>query len=111
MSETQSTKTLLFPQKPSNEELARGWTLSPSDQEETFRCRGGMNRLRFALQLCTLRTYGQFLHEYSAVPVVIMNHLAHQLGLSPLLSLSEPDRPATETLYRQRIRDYLSKYK
>jgi hypothetical protein len=41
-----------FPLDPSDEELARDWSLSPADLTETRRCRGDDNRHRFAIQAC-----------------------------------------------------------
>ena len=95
-----------LPEEPSEEELARDWTLSESDRAEVWRCRGDEHR-RFAVQLCMLRQYGRFLEDYARVPVKILNHLGRQLQLPPVLSLSTPDRPATESAQQQRIRAYL----
>ena len=96
-----------LPADPSDEELARGWTLSAADTAEVLRCRGDDSRLRFALQLCTLRQYGRFLVEYEAVPVRIVNHLGRQLGLPPVLFVESPRREATDLEQERRIRDYL----
>ena len=52
--------SLLLPEEPSREELAQFWTLSPRDRAEVMRCQGEANQRRFAVQLCTLRTYGRF---------------------------------------------------
>ena len=43
-----------LPEDPSDEGLARNWTLSESDKREVLLCRGEENRRRFALQLCVL---------------------------------------------------------
>jgi hypothetical protein len=48
---------LTLPEDPSPEELAQYWTLSSRDKEEIGQCRGEGQRRRFAVQLCTLRTY------------------------------------------------------
>jgi TnpA family transposase len=98
---------LTLPQDPSEEELARDWTLSESDRVEVLRCRGDDNRRRFALQLCVLRQHGRFLDRYGDVPVRILNHLNRQLGLVPVVSLREAERDATESSHQQRIREYL----
>jgi hypothetical protein len=97
----------MLPEDPSLEELAQCWTLSARDQEEVVRCRGDANRRRFAVQLCTLRTYGRFLPEAIAAPVAITNYLAQQLDLPPMLVGAVPGRLATETDHLQRIRTYL----
>jgi hypothetical protein len=66
----------LLPVDPSDEDLARDWTLSAADIVEVKRCRGDDNRLRFAIQLCVLRNTGRFVSDFDAVPVPIANHLA-----------------------------------
>jgi len=107
MPSSEEHQTLMIPQELSIEELARDWTLSEQDLELALSCRGEQNRLRFVIQLCTLRHHGRFLPLYSVVPASLLNHLARQMGLSPLLHLTEPERPATESSYRQRLRAYL----
>jgi hypothetical protein len=97
---------VVLPEEPGMEELARDWTLSEADMGEVLLCRGTDNCLRFALQLGVLRRYGRFLEEYDAPPVRIVNHLAAQLHLPPVLLLAPP-RPATESEYRDRLRRYL----
>jgi len=98
---------VLLPEEPSVEELARDWTLTEADIGEILLCRGADNCLRFALQLGMLRRHGRFLEEYDDPPVRIVNHLAAQLHLPPVLLLAPP-RPATESEYRDRLRRYLS---
>lgn len=72
------------PLDPSDEELARDWTLSAEDRREVLRPgRDNANRHRFAFQLCALRALGRFVDDVSQVPVRITNHLGHQLGLPP----------------------------
>jgi TnpA family transposase len=101
------TPSIMLPEDPSLEELAQCWTLSARDKEEVMRCRGDAKRRRFAVQLCTLRTYGRFLPEAIAAPVAITNYLAQQLDLPPMLVGAVPGRLATETDHLQRIRAYL----
>lgn len=38
-----------LPLDPSDEDLARDWTLSEADKTEIHQCRGDDNRLRFAI--------------------------------------------------------------
>jgi hypothetical protein len=66
--------SLLLPEDPSQEELAQYWTLSARDRAEVMRCRSDATRRRFAVQLCTLRTYGRFLPEAIPAPVAITNY-------------------------------------
>jgi TnpA family transposase len=99
--------SVLLPEDPSHEELAQYWTLSARDKEEVLQCRGEVQRRRFAVQLCTLRTYGHFLPKTVAAPAAITNHLARQLGLPLVLFGEVPGRLATETDHFHRIRTYL----
>lgn len=96
-----------LPLDPSDEDLARDWTLSEADKTEIHQCRGDDNRLRFAIQLCVLRLFGCFLNDYEAVPLQITNHLGRQLELLPVLLLGPSPRPATESEHQQRLRHYL----
>ena len=66
---------VVLPEDPSDEELARNWTLSESDRREVLLCRGEENRLRFALQLCVLRWYGRLLEPEESAPIRIINYL------------------------------------
>jgi Domain of unknown function (DUF4158) len=101
------TPSVLLPEDPSQEELAQYWTLSTRDRAEVMRCRSDPTRRRFAVQLCTLRTYGRFLPEATPAPVAITNYLARQLELPLVLFGEAPGRLATETEHLQRIRTYL----
>jgi TnpA family transposase len=97
---------VVLPEEPGIEELARDWMLTEPDLHEVLLCRGTDNCLRFALQLCVLRRFGRFLEEYDDPPVRIVNHLAAQLHLPPVLLLAPP-RSTTESEYRDRLRRYL----
>lgn len=92
---------------PTDDELARDWTLSEIDLEEVRRSRGVEHRHRFAVQLCALRALGRFIDDFADVPVRIANHIGRQLGLPPSLFMAEPNRPATATEQARRIREYL----
>jgi len=87
--------------------LTRHWSLTAADTAEVLRARGTEHRLRCAVQLCMLRATGRFVANYRCVPPEAVNHLAHQLGLDPLLFLPDPERPATESAQLQRIRRHL----
>ena len=75
MPERQRQRGLTLPEDPSEEGLARNWTLSEADRAEVERCRGDNNRRRFALQFCVLRQYGRFLDRYQDVPVRRVNRV------------------------------------
>lgn len=97
-----------FPLDPSDEELARDWTLTAEDLEQVRRCRGDEKRHSFALQLCTLRRHGRFLgDDYSHVPVRIMNYVGRQVGLRPVLFVAPPARAATDLEHEKRLREHL----
>ena len=81
--------------------------LSSADFAEIAHCRGPDHRRRFALQLCTLRTYGRFLDDYRQAPLKIVSHLSRQLDLPPVLFLDRPGRAQTERAQSLRIRRYL----
>ena len=105
--DSRRTPSVLLPEDPSQEALAQYWTLSARDQAEVMRCRTDATRRRFAVQLCTLRTYGRFLPEATPAPVAITNYLARQLDVPLVLFGEVPGRLATETEHLQRIRTYL----
>jgi len=92
---------------PSEDELARDWSLSPADLREIDHCRGADHKRRYALQLCMVRNHGRFLDDYRQAPLRIVNHLSRQLGLQPVLFLGPPGREPTEREQAQRIRRYL----
>jgi TnpA family transposase len=96
-----------FPADPSEDELARHWSLTPEDFVVIAECRGPDHRRRFALQLCVLRNEGRFLEDYRQAPVKIVNHLSRQLGLEPVLFLDRPGRAQTERAQSLRIRRHL----
>ena len=107
LSALQARRRRALPADPSEDELARHWSLTPADLAEVGRCRGDDHRRRFALQLCMMRAYGRFLDDYRAAPLPIVNYLSRQLGLAPVLFLDQPGREPTEREQAQRIRRYL----
>jgi TnpA family transposase len=102
-----TSRVTSLPSDPSEDELARHWSLTPADLAVISECRGADHRRRFALQLCTLRNQGRFLDDYRQAPIKIVNHLSRQLGLAPVLFLDRPDRAQTERAQSLRIRRYL----
>ena len=104
---TPARQRLAAPADPGEDELARHWSLTPSDLAEIIRCRGDDHRRRFALQLCILRAHGRFLDDYRRAPIKIVNHLSRQLNLAPVLHLDPPGRAQTERTQALRIRRHL----
>jgi len=103
----QNQRRTALPADPSEDELARHWSLTPADLAVIAECRGPDHRRRFALQLCMLRAHGHFLDDYRYAPIRIVNHLARQLGLAPVLFLDRPGRAQTERAQSLRIRRHL----
>ena len=97
----------LVPADPSEDKLARHWSLTPADLAVIAECRGPDHRRRFALQLCIMRAHGRFLDDYRYAPIKIVNHLSRQLGLPPVLFLDRPGRAQTERAQALRIRRHL----
>ena len=98
----------MLPPDPSEDDLARHWSLTPADLAAIAECRGPDQCRRFALQLCVMRLHGRFLDDYRHAPIKIVNHLSRQLGLPPVLFLDRAGREPTERVQAQRIRRYLS---
>ena len=103
----QTRRRMALPADPSEDELARHWSLTPADLAVIAECRGADHRRRFALQLCMLRARGYFLDDYRHAPVKIVNHLSRQLGLPAVLFLDRPGRAQTERAQSLRIRRHL----
>lgn len=100
-------KLPLIPEDPSEEELARDWSLSEEDVAQVNRSRSPIPKLHLALQLCYLRKYGCFLSEFQ-VPLKIVNHIHLQIGLEPVLFAPELTMyEETRQEHEARIRRYL----
>jgi TnpA family transposase len=93
--------------EPGEERLVADWTLTLEDMIEVEKCRGESNRRWFAVQLCYLRNEGRFLEDFANFPLKIINFISLQLGLIPVLLMTEPEREATISGYRSRILNYL----
>src|SRR5271154_5655891 len=92
---------------PSEDDLARDWSLTAEDLALVATCRGPDHRRRFALQLCMLRAHGRFLDDYRQAPVKIINHLSRQLAWPPVLARDRPGRTTNERFQALRIRRHL----
>ncbi len=94
------------PADPSEDELARHWSLMPADLAVVAECRGPDHRRRFALQVCAMRLHGRFLDDCRHAPIKIVNHLSRQPRLAPVLFLDRAGREPTGRVQAQRIRRY-----
>lgn len=87
--------------------LRKYFSLTRADLDAVARCRGPANKLGFSVQLCTLRWRGHFLPDTHAVPPVVLEVLAPQLGLLPLLLGDYPRDEKTRWAHLERIRRHL----
>jgi hypothetical protein len=85
--------------EPGEERLVADWTLTLEDVFEVEKCRGESNRRWFAVQLCFLRNEGRFLEEFTDFPIKTINFVSLQLGLLPVLLMTDPGRGATTSGY------------
>lgn len=93
--------------EPGEERLVADWTLTLEDIVEVEKCRGESNRRWFAVQLCFLRNEGRFLEHFEDFPLKTINFISLQLGLLPVLLMTDPGREATISSYRSRLQNYL----
>ena len=61
--------------------MRKYFTLTETDLQEVAVCRGVVNKLCFAVQLCTLRWQGYFLGDTRGLPTMVLETLARQLSL------------------------------
>ena len=96
-----------LPETLDPESLRKYFTLTETDLQEVAVCRGVVNKLGFAVQLCTLRWQGYFLGDTRGLPAPVLETIARQLGL---LSMSIDDYPQNEKTrweHLERIRQHL----
>lgn len=79
---------------PTSAQLSRYFYLDDGDRQEIAVRRGDYNRLGYSIQLCTVRFLGTFLPEPTAVPRVVIAHLAKQLAI---------EEPSCLARYRERV--------
>lgn len=56
--------------------LRKYFTLTRLDLEEVEQCRGAVNKVGFAIQLCTLRWQGYFLPDARNIPPAVIETIA-----------------------------------
>jgi hypothetical protein len=96
-----------LPQEIDENTLRKYFTLTEADLAQVELCRGAINRLGFAVQLCTLRWLGYFLREMQGVPEAVIETMARQLGLLPISLESYPQHENTEQEHHERVRRHL----
>src|SRR5262249_44642444 len=97
----------LLPPQVDAATLSKYFTLSEADRAEVKRCRGAVNKVGFAVQLCMLRWRGYFLKDAGAVPWPVLETLTQQLGLLPPPLANYPKDEKTRFEPLERIRRYL----
>ena len=102
----QRYQPLMLPQRFSDEEMVRDWTLSRRDCQVVNKYRK-QYRLGFAIQLCAMRLYGRFLNQLHDLSPRVISYLSSQLDLPPTLTVDVPEREATLLEHRNNILKYL----
>ncbi|MFF3404135.1 DUF4158 domain-containing protein [Streptomyces sp. NPDC002659] len=81
LSEDQRRRYGRFTGKPDEGQLAGSFHLDATARRRAMACNGARNRLGWALQLGTVRFLGTFLQDPEAVPPIVVEYVADQLGL------------------------------
>ena len=102
LSARQRYQPMNLPGEFSDEEMARDWTLSESDQQAIRKHRRHF-RLYLAIQMCAVRLYGRLLTQINDLSARVAHYLAVQLDLPPSLTIKVPEREATYLEHRQNI--------
>ena len=102
----QRYQPLILPQRFSDEEMVRDWTLNRRDCQMVNKYRK-LYRLGVAIQLCAMRLYGRFLNQLRDLSSRVVSYLSSQLDLPPALTVEVPEREATLLEHRNNILKYL----
>jgi hypothetical protein len=70
-----------LPEELDLEDLSKYFLLSPSDLAEIQECRGAVNKIGFAIQLCCLRWFGFLIPELQKVPATVVERIMKQLRI------------------------------
>lgn len=89
------------------DDLRRHFTLRDVDLDAVALCRGSVNKLGFAVQLCTLRWQGFFLRDLHDVPPGVLETLCAQLGLLSIGLHTYPGDEKTRRAHLERLRAHL----
>ena len=96
-----------IPANLSRAELFHYFTFTDEDRHEISQCRGGANRIGFALLLGGVRLAGRFLYDFTLVPRSLVAHICEQLTLDVPLFLTYPQRQPTRYEHIERLKSYL----
>lgn len=89
------------------ETLRKYFTLTEADLAQVHQCRGILNKLGFAVLLCTLRWRGSFLRPMQDLPQPVLETVATQVGVLPIPLDGYPQHEHTRYEHCERIRQYL----
>jgi hypothetical protein len=96
-----------LPHDISTDTLRKFFTLTISDLEPVEHCRGPINKIGFAVQLCVLRWRGHFLQDTRDVLGPVLETIASQLGVLPMPLDTYPHNEKTRFEHVERIREHL----
>lgn len=93
---------------PVPDALGKHFYLEPNDLKLINKTREPHNRLGLAVQLCTLRYLGTFLTDPTDVPRVVVQTVAHQLGMTDTRTFRRYlERRSTRFEHAKLVRDHL----
>jgi len=105
LTEAQKRRYGRYPEEVSSVQLARYFHVDDTDRGLIAQRRGNANRLGFALQILTVRFLGTFLPDPTAVPSVVVAHIAAQLDIADIGCLPRYlEREQTRHAHRGEIR-------
>jgi TnpA family transposase len=105
LTEAQKHRYGRYPEEVSAVQLARYFHIDDTDQGLITQRRGDANRLGFALQILTVRFLGAFLPDPTAVPSIVVAHVAAQLDIAVVSCLpGYLEREQTRHAHRAEIR-------
>ncbi|MGC2657571.1 MAG: DUF4158 domain-containing protein [Bryobacteraceae bacterium] len=87
--------------------LRKYFTLTRPDLDQVDQCRGAINKLGFAVQLCTVRWRGYFLPDTRGFASPVIEMIGSQLGLLPISLDDYPQNEKTRFEHLERIRQHL----
>ena len=96
-----------LPEDIDAESLGKYFTLTEADREQVGSCRGAINKVGFAVQLCTLRWRGYFLANTRDLPAPVLDTICSQVGLLPMGIDDYPQNEKTRFEHLERIRQFL----
>lgn len=112
LTESEQKRLTRFPAAVPENDIVTFFTLTEHDRLLLTRLHNNVNRLGFAIQLCTLRYLGFVPENLRETPAAIVKFLAGQFSASPeLLNEYGSRRPQTRTDHLSEIEKYLGFHK